>query len=309
VPQRGRYESRFLRAVHPTRAGAVWIRQTTNQSPGEAPTVAAWCILWEDGAPRAVKQSGHEATGWLDRAGARGSATAKPAGVSRHAAWELEFAGGDPPLRHLPRDWMYRAPLPRTKLESPRPAVRVTGWVECDGHRVELDGWPGTTGHNWGSEHAARWVWLHGIGFAERPGMWLDVALGRVRLGRVLTPWVANGAIRLEDGERVAVGGIARRAIVQAQPGRLSATLPGADGLCLTVRATAPRQRTIAFTYTDPAGGGHEVLNCSVAGLDVRVERPGRAPLSVTTAHGGAYELGLPAPGTHGVPLEPYPDP
>ena len=72
---------------------------------------------------------------------------------------------------------------------------------------------------------------------------------------------------------------------------------------------TCPRLRTIAFTYTDPAGGGHEVLNCSVAGLDVRVERPGRAPLSVTTAHGGAYELGLPAPGTHGVPLEPYPDP
>ena len=30
------------------------------------------------------------------------------------------------------------------------PAARVTGTVEVGGRRVELDGWPGMVGHNWG---------------------------------------------------------------------------------------------------------------------------------------------------------------
>ena len=47
------------------------------------------------------------------------------AALGRSAAWELEAAGEEAGLRHLPRAWMYRAPLPRTKLESPLPGRRV----------------------------------------------------------------------------------------------------------------------------------------------------------------------------------------
>jgi hypothetical protein len=305
VPQRGRYESRFVRAVDADRGRAVWIRQTTHQRPGEPPTVAAWCTVWNGGGPAAVKQSAREPTAHLDAHGAAGTAAAE----GRTAAWALTFAGGEAPLRHLPRAWLYRAPLPRTKLESPQPGVHVSGWVEIDGQRLELDGWPGTTGHNWGSEHAATWVWLHGTGFPDARGAWLDVALGRVRIGPVLTPWVANGAIRFEGGQRVAVGGLGRRAEVDAAPGRLEATLRGPGGLRLEITAEAPPERTVAFTYTDPTGGGHDVLNCSVAALNARVEWGTSRPRAFVTDHGGAYELGLPAGAPHGVPLQPYPDP
>jgi hypothetical protein len=305
VPQRGRYESRFVRAVDADRGHAVWIRQTTHQRPGEPPTVAAWCTVWDDGGPAAVKQSGQEPTAHLDAQGAAGRAAA----LGHAAAWALTFAGAEPPLRHLQKPWLYRAALPRTKLESPQPAVRVSGWVEIDGRRLELSDWPGTTGHNWGSEHAATWVWLHGIGFAGASDAWLDVALGRVRVGPVLTPWVANGAIRFEGGQRLAVGGLGRRADVDAAPGRLRATLRGPTGLCLAITADAPSERTVAFTYTDPGGGGHDVLNCSVAALTARVEWGSSRPRELTTDHGGAYELGLPPDTAHGVPLQPYPDP
>jgi hypothetical protein len=305
VPQRGRYESRFLRAVDPDRARAVWIRQTTHARPGEPATAAAWCTVWEDGAPWAVKGSGRRPTGRLDAGTAEGSAAAQ----GHRARWELAITATEPRLRHLTRPWMYRAPLPRTKLESPQPGATVSGWVELDGRRLELTGWPGTTGHNWGSEHAASWVWLHGVAFAEEPGAWLDVALGRVRLGPLLTPWVANGAIRFAGGQRALVGGLGRRAAVDAQPGRLEATLSGPGGLRLAIVATAPLDRTVGFVYTDPAGGGHDVLNCSVAALAVDVERGDSRPRRLTTEHGGAYELGLPAGTAHGVALQPYPDP
>lgn len=305
VPQRGRYESRFVRAVDADRGHAVWIRQTSHQRPGEAPTVAAWCTVWEDGRPRAVKQSGREATAHLDAQGAAGHAAAQ----GHEASWALTFADAEAPLRHLPRPWLYRAPLPRTKLESPQPGVRVSGWVEIDGRRLELGAWPGTTGHNWGAEHAATWVWLHGVAFPGAPGAWLDLALGRVRIGPVLTPWVANGMVRFEGGQRVAVGGLGRRADVDAAPGRLEATLRGPARLRLALTAAAPAESTVAFAYTDPAGGGHEVLNCSVAALTARVEWGDSRPRELVTDHGAAYELGLPAGAPHGVPLQPYPDP
>jgi hypothetical protein len=305
VPQRGRYESRFVRAVDPRRPRAVWIRQTTHQRPGEPPTVAAWCTVWDEGPPQAVKQSGPEPTARLDATGADGTAAA----LGRRAAWQLAFTAAEPPLRHLPRRWMYRARLPRTKLESPQPGASVSGWVELDGRRLELTGWPGTTGHNWGTEHAARWAWLHGVAFDQEPAAWLDVALGRVRLGRAQTPWVANGAIRFEGGQRVAVGGLGRRAEVDAAPGRLQARLRGPGGLRLLVTAGAPLEHTVAFTYTDPGGGGHDVLNCSVAALSAHIERGDSRPRELVTAHGGVYELGLPAGAPHGVALQPYPDP
>jgi hypothetical protein len=296
----GRYESRYLRAVDPARPRGVWIRHTTHQRPGAAPTGALWCTVWdmETGPPYAVKQS------LPAPPPARFAASAAAAG--RSAAWDLSPAGDADELRHLPRAWMYRAPLPRTKLTSPLPDAVFTGWVEAGGTRTEVAGWRGMVGHNWGSEHAERWVWLHGVGFAEAPGAWLDVAIGRVRVGRWLTPWIANGALAL-DGRRYRLGGLRHRVSVDARPGALSASLPGA-GVAVDATAAAPPGQTVAFRYADPDGGEHHALNCSIAELHLRVSRPGRPALELATAFGGAYELGL-RETDHGVPVEPFPDP
>jgi hypothetical protein len=296
----GRYESHYLRAVDAARPRAAWIRHTTHQRPGEEPTGALWCTVWdaEAGPPYAVKQSLPEPPP------RRFAATAEALG--RSASWDLSAAGDAPALRHLPRAWMYRAPLPRTKLESPLPDAVFTGWVEAGGTRTEVAGWRGMVGHNWGSEHAERWVWLHGVGFEETPGAWLDVAIGRVRVGRVLTPWVANGALAL-DGRRYQLGGLGRRADVDARPGALSAHLRGA-GVEISLAVRAPEGQTVAFRYADPGGGEHHALNCSIAELHLRVARSGRPALELATAFGGAYELGV-RETDHGVAVEPFPDP
>jgi hypothetical protein len=298
----GRYESHYLRAVDPERPRGAWIRHTTHQRPGEAPAGALWCTVWdaEAGPPYAVKQS----LPAPPPAEFRASASAQ----GRIAAWELEAASGEEPLRHLPRGWMYRAPLPRTKLESQRPDAVFTGWIEAGGRRTEVAGWRGMTGHNWGSEHAERWVWLHAVGFDEAPGAWLDVALGRVRVGRAVTPWVANGALCL-DGRRYALGGLtrARSLRVDARPGVFEGVIPG-SGADVRVTVAAPAGQTVAFAYADPSGGEHHALNCSIAEVRLRVARPGRPALELATAFGGAYELGV-RETDHGVPVEPFPDP
>ena len=295
------YESHYLRAVDPARPRGAWIRHTSHQRPGAAPTGALWCTVWdaESGPPYAVKQS---LPAPAPPEGARFAARAEAAG--RSAAWELEAAGEEPGLRHLPRGWMYRAPLPRTKLESPIPDAVFTGSIEAGGSRAEVAGWRGMVGHNWGSEHAERWVWLHVVGFEEAPSAWLDVAIGRVRVGGAVTPWIASGALSL-DGTRHRLGGIGRvRATkVDARPGALEAVIGGA-GATIRVSIAAPIEQTVAFEYA----GGHHALNCSIAQARLRVERPGRPALELASAFGGAYELGL-RETDHGVEVQPFPDP
>ena len=310
VPEaRGHYESFYLRAVDPQRPRGAWIRYTTHQRPGRLPTGSVWFTLFDAARPEpyAVKQTfaapASPPDAWIGIGGsAFGPAHAEghAHGLGRDASWQLDLRDGAAPLRHYPRSWMYRAPLPRTKLESPLPSATFDGRLEAAGERIDVAGWRGMAGHNWGAEHAASWIWLHGVAFSGDEAAWLDLSIGRVRIGPVLTPWVANGAVET-GGERYRLGG-PRSARVEASPAGCRVVLKGAR-----VEALARPGHSVAWPYADPGGGEHHSLNCSIAELSVRLERPGRAPVELSTAHGGAYELGT-TDTSHGIPLQPFAD-
>ena len=153
----GRYESWFLSARDPRRGRARCGSATpASGAPSGSGSAALWCTLFEPGARRA-SSSPLDASPAAAVAGPDAFRGAARAGG--HAAeWELELAGGEPPLRPLRPAALYRAPVPRTKLEAPLPDGIVTGRLTFDGRRVEVAGWRATVGHNWGSEHAERWV-------------------------------------------------------------------------------------------------------------------------------------------------------
>ncbi len=57
-------------------------------------------------------------------------------------------------------------------------------------------------GHNWGAEHAERWIWMQGAGFEGRdPGDYFDMAVGRIKVGPD-HPWIGNAM--LLDGRAAA---------------------------------------------------------------------------------------------------------
>jgi hypothetical protein len=243
---------------------------------------------------------------------ARGGARLIPGeahGACGPARWWLRFTSREPELRHFPRRWLYRTPLPRTKLTTPMPTASFDGTVEIAGREpLRLHGWQGMVGHNWGSEHAERWIWLHGVGFEEEPEAWLDVALGRVKLAGRMTPWVANGALAL-DGRRSRIGGFAARGqrVAETADG-CTLELAGEGGLKIGAQVRAPAQSTAGWQYADPDGETHDVANCSIAALELTITSPGAgAPRLLRTAHGGAYELGM-REHNHGVPIAPFSD-
>jgi hypothetical protein len=202
---------------------------------------------------------------------------------------------------------MYRAPIPRTKLLSPYPDARFSGRASIDGRDVQLDGWRGMVGHNWGAQHAERWIWMHGTGFAETDDAWLDVALGRIRLGPLTTPWIANGVLHL-DGVRHRLGGPekARRTDVDERPERCVFALPG-RGITVQGEVGAAREAFVGWRYADPDGSEHHTVNCSASDMQLTVSRPGEGARALTLKGGAAYELGM-REHDHGMTIQPFPD-
>jgi hypothetical protein len=309
VPVRaGHYESFYLKACHPARRRGVWIRYTVHKRPGAPPTGSLWFTLFDAAAdgPRArkVMVAGPRPGGgeWL-RVGEAFVGDGRAVGALEGVGWDLRFESPEAPLFHLPRDWMYSAPLPRTKLLSPAPAARFDGSLSVDGLSVDVEGWRGMVGHNWGAQHAERWIWLHGITAA---GDWLDAAIGRIRLGPVTTPWIANGAVSV-GGVRHALGGPRRGVVVHEAPERCSFALPGAGGLRVRGMVVAARKDVVGWVYADPDGSEHHTANCSIADMRVAVERAGAPPVELVVEGGAAYELGM-RERDHGIPIQPYPD-
>jgi hypothetical protein len=218
------------------------------------------------------------------------------------ARWDLAITGDQAPLRPLRPAALYRAPLPRTKLEAVVPDGTVTGTLEIGGREVAVDGWRGTAGHNWGSEHADSWVWLHAADFDAAPEAWLELVLARIRVGPARSPWTAMGALGL-GGERIVLGGLGRRPLVDARPDRLTARIGGPGGRIL-LSVTAADADPVAVTYADPRGGTRTVRHAALASVTLSLRRPGRPELTLSSRR-GAYEYGArpPVPGIEPRPL------
>ena len=311
----GHYESFYLKLADPQRSRGAWIRYTVLKRPGRPALGSVWCVLWPGGdaapqarkvtlAPPELESGGAE----LIRIGANRLGAVDAAGSIDGGAWTLEYRPTGTAFPYLPRSWMYRTPLPRTKAASLSPYTTFHGQITVGAHTVTVEGWPGMVGHNWGAEHAERWIWIHGAGFPGASDAWLDAIVGRIKVGRLTLPWVANGGLWL-DGRLYRLGGPAalRGTSVSAEPHRCQVVLPG-QGVVVRGQVTAPPALTTAWQYADPSGGHHFTCNCSVASLTLSVQDADGLERAVQLPGGAAYELGArERPST--VTVQPFPDP
>ena len=313
----GMYESFYLRAVSPDEPVAAWIRYTVHKRAGRPARGSLWCTVFDaaTGPPFMHKLTTSALAApdgaWIEigRDSRMGAGEAR--GVCGPASWSLRFRSEQPELRHLRPSLLYRTPLPRTKLTSPAPAARFEGTIVISDpvrpRTLRLDGWQGMVGHNWGSQHAERWIWLHGVDFDRDSSAWIDVAVGRVLVAGRLTPWLASGAIS-EHGRCTRLGGLGARGLKVAEsPTRCTLSLPGADGLIVEARVDTPPATIAGWRYADPDGGEHDVAHCSVAALTLTVRPRAGAGRMLHTAHGAAYELGM-RERDHGVRIAPFAD-
>ena len=314
----GHYESYYIKATRPGGGQGIWIRHTVHKRPDAAPTAALWLTVFDAEAPgprAATATFGADELSapngsFIRIDGAQldpGHAAGEIDGGDVKASWDLTFTDQGRPFHHLPYDRLYDAPLPRTKFLSPYPSARFDGRLTLGAEQIELAGWPGMIGHNWGAEHAERWVWIQGAFLEGDEPTYFDMAAGRIKLGPVTTPWVANGMLRVGDTEH-RLGGFDRilSTKVAEQPTGCRFEIAG-KGVKLRGRVGSEPRNFVAWVYADPKGPEHNTLNCSISDLELEVERDGRPPQRLELTGAAAYEYGT-RDTDHGIPLQPYPD-
>ncbi len=313
----GHYESFYIKATRPGGGRAVWIRHTVHKRPGAELNGSIWFTLFDAGsaAPRATKLTvtradvSAPAGSYIEVDGALlqpGRARGEIATPEMDVSWELSFDSAAESFRHLPYSFLYGAPLPKTKFLSPYPDARYSGVVTVDGEQIAVDSWPGMIGHNWGSEHAERWTWIQANDFGD-DDTYFDAALGRIKVGRMTTPWVGNAVLCL-DHERHRLGGFERirSTKVAEQPTECEFELTGKD-VRVRGRVAAEPRKFVAWVYADPKGPEHNTLNCSISDLELTVERRGRRRERLECVGAAAYELGV-RETNHGIAVQPVAD-
>lgn len=264
----GHYESWFLRANHPARPLAFWIRYTIF-SPREHPQDAVgelWAVWFdgETGAIAAVKEEhplaacafGTDAV--LARVADAVLDDGRLVGAARspaHAlAWDLAYGGGDAPLLLLPAD-LYVRSFPKAKALVPRPRAAFRGTIRVDGAAHAIDGWVGSQNHNWGARHTDRYAWGQVAGFDDVPEAFLECATAQVRLGPLWTPPMTLVVVQLGD-ERLALNSLARALRARGRIDGLDWRFASTDrSVAVEGRITAPADRFVGLTYGNPPGG------------------------------------------------------
>jgi hypothetical protein len=300
------YQSWFLSARDPRSPRALWIRRTVHRPREGQESAALWCTVVDRELferPFVLKQV--FAAPPADAAAGPGKFVGSARMGERSARWDLAITSSDVPLRPLRPGWLYSAPVPRTKLEATVPDGLISGTLDLDGRAVSVSDWRGTVGHNWGSEHADSWVWLHAAGFGGDSDGWLELVLARVRVGRAVTPWLATGGLSA-GGERFWLGGFGRRPHADVRPGGLVARIPSPGAASLELSVSTSAENAVAVSYADPSGGSRRVRHAAIAGVDLTWHRRGLPDVTMTTSQ-GAYEYGT-REGMDEVELEPLPD-
>jgi hypothetical protein len=322
----GHYESWFIRANHPERPLAFWIRYTLYVPRGQkaalggsAPRLrplahglhpgpsgrphAELFAIWFDGVGHrhvSVRETFQLADcqtkarglavrfggSTLDDDGAIGSARTR----SHAIGWDLAIEGGAPPLLLLEEE-RYAAAFPKAKSLVPRPLARFRGEIEVDGERHTITDWLGSQNHNWGERHTDAYAWGQVAGFDGADDAFFECGSGRVKVGGIWSPPITLFVLRA-FGEELALTKLTAglRAKAAYALGRFELSGVAGDAL---VRASfeAPVADLVGLAYDNPPGGAKTCINTKIASAKVTVTRRGSADLELVASRRAALEI------------------
>ena len=210
----GHYESFFLRANHPTRPLAFWIRYTLF-SPKNLPEKSIgelWATFFNgETNQHVVVKREYPLTDCLFDTSALnvrvGAAT-----LSSHFfqgaienkgnafAWEMTFDSDASPLLLLPLN-LYAGKFPAAKSIVSLPLAHFSGSLSINGETISIVDWVGSQNHNWGRKHTDLYAWGQVAGFDSYPESFLEVATAKLRLGPLWTPPITLLVLRHQQRE------------------------------------------------------------------------------------------------------------
>lgn len=311
----GHYESYFLRANHPSRALAFWIRYTIFAPKGRPQDNLGelWAVVFDgdnnsivvtkEEYPLAQCQFDNGQLG-VRMKGARlrpGVAIGEAKQNGNRISWDLGYTPGDEPVYLLPKA-LYNAALPKAKALVANPNALFSGTLTVNGETIHVENWIGSENHNWGSKHTDEYAWGQVAGFDNDESAFLECATARIHLGPVKTPWMTTLVCRV-DGQTYAVNNLLKAALAKGRYEYFNWQFETRnDQVRIRGQISAPREHFVGLIYGNPPGGTHTCLNSKIAQCRLSVKPRGKSEINLVTRHRAAFEILTDDP-HHGVPV------
>lgn len=310
----GHVESYFMRGNSPDRRLAFWLKSTVFAPRPDSAVAELWCIFFdaENGRTFSEKKTvpfGHASFDGepmqISLAGAHfelspeGHARGQMEGVGGLCSWDLSWkrpAGPfGAPLCLLPSEKMIDGAFPRSTPLTPYPVLSLSGKFEVWGEEVDLEGWTGMQGHNWGREHAFEYGWGHCTFVDDQgaPFCWVEGFSGKIRVAGRPSPFFSSLVVRRGEEEyrfdRL-IDFWRQDADVEVDRYIWKLRLQSDDGEVALAMEAKPEEM-VCLGYHNPDGRLSYCLNSKLARVHLRVNPVNEAAFECESEHGGALEF------------------
>ncbi|MBI9074432.1 MAG: hypothetical protein JEZ02_03395 [Desulfatibacillum sp.] len=300
----GHYESYFLRANHPQKPQAFWIRYTVFSPHGEPERAIGevWAMMFdkETGKHVAVKnetpisQTQFAAKGLkasigdctLDSKSLKGAAKTG----DNEIAWDLKYSGHTPPLLLL-NEKLYETGLPKAKACVPLPFASFSGSIVVNGLEWVIDKWIGSQNHNWGTKHTDLYAWGQVAGFDNSADTFLELATARLKFGPVWTPYMTVIVLR-HKGQEYALNTIPQSLKAKGRFDYFTWDFSSKNrDFSIQGSIKASIEDFVGLTYYNPPGGVKHCLNTKIAWCEVNLNTKDGVQERLFTQNRAAFEI------------------
>jgi hypothetical protein len=211
-------------------------------------------------------------------------------------AWNLSFAANGHqagPMCLLPTRKLVDSRYPKNKLLTPRPVLEFTGSISVGDRIIDVTGWHGSQGHNWGAGHSPEYAWSQCVflGADGEPMAMMEAAAGRIKRGPFTTPTLGVMVVRRGNREYRFDRFLRIWNLTSSRDDlQWTATYTGPDGDAM-VTMTASAEEMVCLGYYNPDGELSYCLNSKLAHARLRVNPVNEPGFECVSEHGGALEF------------------
>ena len=315
---KGHYESFFLRANHPTRPLAFWIRYTLFSPKGhpENNIGELWATFFngETNQHIVVKQEYplnnclfdtrdfniQIGNAKLSSRSFQGSIESK----GNKLEWDMTFDGDSFPLLLLPLN-LYKGKFPAAKSLVSFPLARFNGSLFVNDEKINIADWVGSQNHNWGLKHTDLYAWGQVAGFDSHPNSFLEVATAKLKLGPVWTPPITLIVLRHNQKEYALnelTQGLKAHGKFEYFTWEFKSQTKYVE---IEGEISAPRSAFIGLNYYNPPGGNKYCLNSKIGQCKLQFKDKSNGKIEILeTKHRAAFEI-LTNDQSHGITISP----
>lgn len=337
LDHQGHYESYFLRANHPTKKQAFWLRYTLFSSKDKTlETAEIWGAFFDKNEVIAIQQdislndcnldnSQHAielGSSYLKFAhSGSGSVKGKASDKNKNMSWNINYQGEKNTALLLPETY-YKKALPKAKVLVGIPQALFNGTISINrgdskngsisarnisdddsNEIINIENWQGSENHNWGSKHTDEYAWGQVCGFDNEDNSFLECSTARIKLGPLWSPRMSLAILRVNEKEYRFNGlwqAIKNKGSYQYFDWHMHCRH---NDYSIEIKMGAKACDIAGLSYRNPPGGNHTCLNSKVASCVVTLKYKGNILHRLITKHRAAFEI-LTDDNSHGVTIQ-----